>query len=227
MFFMDVADSGYMQRKNPNPWTLLLTDGGMRSLVATATYAQQTRLQSLYIHDGRTIDDLSIDAVRQQAAHYKVQKISELLMPHLMKQTVKSSDGSEGGTHPLRWQQLILAACSVAMQSKADQIIWPVQALEAKLSAKITENILLLQEMVQIEMGSDIAIETPFIDVTDKQLVELGHQLEVPWEIARSCQYQSTDPCGSCLGCAQRRQAFRSAGMHDPQTEVTQEVKVH
>ena len=55
--------------------------------------------------------------------------------------------------------------------------------------------------------------------VTDKQMIELGGQLDVPWHLAWSCRMHADRPCRVCAGCRRRIRSFESAGMSDPLDE--------
>lgn len=203
-----------MEKTNANPWTILLNDGGMRSVVAASKYHETYRLLSVFVHDGRAVDALSLDAVKLQHEQFGIAKLVELLMPHLNAPTGKSAAGNP---HPLRWQQLLLAAGSVASQFNAERIIWPVQiGSDLDKLTQVHETLLMIQQIIRLEVKRPLTIETPFIDLSDRQLVEIGHQMNVHWEATRSCMHKSNDPCGTCRGCARRRQAFTKAGITDP-----------
>ena len=208
-----------MEQNTSHPWTILLNDGGMRSLVATAKFVNQYRLLGLFIHDGRAVDALSYDAMNKQMEHYNVPKFKELLIPHLNSPTTKEESQNP---HPLRWQQLLVAAANIAVQFHAKQIIWPVQiGADVDQLSKVVESVLLLQQLIKLEVNRPIAIETPFLDFTDRQLVEVGHQMNVPWELSRSCQQKSNEFCGTCFPCRKRSQAFLAAGVKDPLLQTT------
>ncbi len=65
-------------------------------------------------------------------------------------------------------------------------------------------------------------IETPLLELTDQQVVELGGQLDVPWKLAWSCQFHGDKPCRVCDPCRRRQRAFDAAGVIDPVLAVTQ-----
>jgi len=64
--------------------------------------------------------------------------------------------------------------------------------------------------------GTPVKIETPIIDKTKKEIVELGKQLEVPFENTWSCYSDADVPCGTCESCLFRIKAFEEAGIIDP-----------
>ena len=56
----------------------------------------------------------------------------------------------------------------------------------------------------------------PFVEKTKGEIVKLGTELGVPYELTWSC-YQGHDVhCGACGTCVERREAFMQAGVEDP-----------
>ena len=64
--------------------------------------------------------------------------------------------------------------------------------------------------------GHQVKIETPVIDRTKKEIVEIGYRLDVPFELTWSCYKNGNEPCGKCESCLFRIQAFEGAGVVDP-----------
>lgn len=61
-----------------------------------------------------------------------------------------------------------------------------------------------------------IEIKTPLIRKTKVQIVRLGKQLGVPFELTWSCYRGARHPCGKCDSCYFRAKGFREAGIEDP-----------
>jgi 7-cyano-7-deazaguanine synthase len=66
--------------------------------------------------------------------------------------------------------------------------------------------------------GNDIAIHAPLIDLTKRQIIELGHRLGVDYSLTTSCYDPGADgrACGRCDACLLRRKGFSDAGINDP-----------
>jgi 7-cyano-7-deazaguanine synthase len=61
-----------------------------------------------------------------------------------------------------------------------------------------------------------VTLRRPFVDLTKADIVRLGTELGVPFELTWSC-YQGTEVhCGECGTCVERREAFLLAGVPDP-----------
>ena len=61
-------------------------------------------------------------------------------------------------------------------------------------------------------------IHTPLISLSKAEIVRLGHELGVPFEITLSCYDPdpSGRPCGECDSCILRARGFEQAGLPDP-----------
>ena len=64
-----------------------------------------------------------------------------------------------------------------------------------------------------------IRITTPIIDQSKPEVLRLGEQLGVNWELTFSCYNDvEGEPCGECPACIEREEAFEEAGISDPLT---------
>jgi len=61
-----------------------------------------------------------------------------------------------------------------------------------------------------------VEIKDPFIGMKKKDIVLLGNQLGVPFELTYSCYKGGEKHCGKCGTCVERREAFNLAGVPDP-----------
>ncbi len=64
--------------------------------------------------------------------------------------------------------------------------------------------------------GQSIRIMAPLLHMTKKEIVLLGHELNVPFESTWSCYEGGSRPCGTCDSCILRAKGFREAGIPDP-----------
>lgn len=67
-----------------------------------------------------------------------------------------------------------------------------------------------------------ISIRTPLIEMTKKQIIELGLKLGVDYAITTSCYDPGSDgeACGHCDACQLRLRGFEEAGSSDPASYV-------
>lgn len=64
--------------------------------------------------------------------------------------------------------------------------------------------------------GHSITIETPILDMSKKEIVQLGMQLKAPLELTWSCYNGGQKACGKCDSCTLRLNGFKDAGLNDP-----------
>ncbi len=61
-----------------------------------------------------------------------------------------------------------------------------------------------------------VELKAPFIDKTKAEIVKLGLELEVPYEMTWSCYKGDEMPCRECPTCIEREEAFTLNGVKDP-----------
>jgi 7-cyano-7-deazaguanine synthase len=74
-----------------------------------------------------------------------------------------------------------------------------------------------------VEGTTPIRINTPLLDLTKRQIVELGRSLGVDHAMTLSCYdpSESGEACGHCDACTLRLKGFAEAGVSDPATYRT------
>ena len=204
--------------------TLILSSGGLRSLVATAlvhSRAEKQRLSLLHLVDGRENAALRLRHAQRQAEHYHAGRVYELDLPHLYGHGHgKQPDGSPMGA--LLTPQTLITALAHAKLEQAGTVVWPIAFdADATAMARATEQIELCDHLAQTEAPDPAGeqrprLEAPLLEMTDQQLVELGAQLDVDWTAAWTCMLAGEAPCHACLACRRRKQAFDKAGLIDP-----------
>jgi len=69
-----------------------------------------------------------------------------------------------------------------------------------------------------VEGTQPIRIRTPLIDLTKRQIIDLGRSLGVDYAMTTSCYDPAPDgaACGHCDACQLRLKGFAEAGLSDP-----------
>lgn len=198
---------------------VVLNGGGLRSLAALATVAGRQRVATVFVHDGRTGSDHFHQAAVDQAKHYNVDRTVELALPHLRPPSSVKTLEKPQGYAPMASAQLLLAAAGAAAQMGGTRLIWPVQpGPEYTHLSAVSETIMLVEDLMHTTLGeAAITVETPLLEMTDRQVIEVGHKMDVSWSLARTCLSERAQPCQNCWGCDRRWRAFDEAGIEDPQ----------
>ncbi len=61
-----------------------------------------------------------------------------------------------------------------------------------------------------------LEVVNPLQGLSKAEVIRLGMELRVPLEKTWSCNWDNDEPCGECLSCRQRAEAFEEAGVEDP-----------
>jgi 7-cyano-7-deazaguanine synthase len=64
--------------------------------------------------------------------------------------------------------------------------------------------------------GTAMSIEAPFSGRAKSEMLRIGAELGVPFELTWSCYFNGLKHCGKCESCVNRKRAFKEAGMRDP-----------
>ena len=208
-----------MERKSH---IVVMHNGGVRSLVACALLLGDEpapRLTLVHIDDGRDARLTRRSFMRKQAQALGITRVTELAVPHLFGHGYgRAPDGGPLGQ--LTRPQLLLAAIAEARYQQAEAVVWPISVNgDATRGAQATEQAVLCEHLAQNEAETSPRIETPLIEMTDQQVIEVGGQLGVDWSLAWSCARPGETPCQACGGCRRRSQAFERAGVIDPLLE--------
>lgn len=64
--------------------------------------------------------------------------------------------------------------------------------------------------------GHPLVVEAPLIDLTKREIVDLGLKLDAPLDRTWTCYQGGEAQCGACDACQLRRKGFDEAGVEDP-----------
>ena len=73
-----------------------------------------------------------------------------------------------------------------------------------------------MNEAIWEGSGHQLRIEAPFVGITKAEVVRMGLEIGVPYELTWSCYEGGEAPCGRCATCLDRAAAFRANGAEDP-----------
>lgn len=133
---------------------------------------------------------------------------------------LKKTDGSPVSTYvPFRNGLFLATAASIALSKGCGVIYYGAHADDAAGNAypdcsSAFQNA--ISEAVFVGSGNQLKVEAPFVNMTKAEVVEIGLELKVPYELTWSCYEGKEKPCGVCGTCIDRAEAFRLNGVEDP-----------
>lgn len=180
-----------------------------------------------------------IDSARAVAKHYGVElyelDLSEMFrfsdcsllkgsseeVPHeSYAQQLQETNGSPVSTYvPFRNGLFISSAAAIAISRGCSVIYYGAHSDDAAGNAypdcsETFNNA--MSEAVWVGSGNQVRIEAPFVSKTKADVVKMGLELGVPYELTWSCYEGGDVPCGKCGTCIDRAKAFAENGVSDP-----------
>ena len=205
---------------------IVLNNGSINSLVATALAAQKYRPIMIYV-DGAGVSARARAAYDQQVAHFKPYREHTIAMPFLSTMTPPQQSApivadprrpAPLGPQMLEMLPLIAAAVRFAAHHQSAAVFTGLRiGGQGDGLAQATEYGQVWNELIQIPCGQpELTLEMPLLELEPWQVVDLGFQVGAPFERAWSCMEDSVEPCWACQGCRIREVSFQQAGKADP-----------
>ena len=180
-----------------------------------------------------------IEAARKTAEYYGVEhlyldlepifrysdcsllKHSDREIPHeSYAEQLKETDGSPVSTYvPFRNGLFLSSAASIALSKECGVIYYGAHADDSAGFAYPDCSPVFNQAMNEAiweGSGHQLKIEAPFVNVSKAEVVRIGLELGVPYELTWSCYEGGEKPCGKCGTCIDRAAAFQANHVEDP-----------
>ena len=192
---------------------ILLNGGGMDSLVTLAyllkTYAPEDVI-SLHYWYGQKAYPKEVEACIDMAKWYKV-IAKEAQVADLRGSSITNGNPTNYDLpHYVPQRNLILLACAAAFAQSigVSAIAGGWQSADTQCPDVQTVWLQTAQRVIRNGGFPEFEILSPLKPLTKNEVISLGDDLGVPWDLAWSCFYSDQTPCGVCLGCSRRRKAF-------------------
>ena len=225
---------------------LVLSSGGVDSTtalgMAVAKYGSSNVI-ALSVSYGQK-HDKEVQAATAVAKHYGVEqlfldlsKIFRYSNSSLLKQSTEeipeesyaeqmkeTGGGKPGSTYvPFRNGLFLSSAASIALSRDCGVIYYGAHADDAAGCAypdcsPVFNNA--MNEAIYEGSGRQLRIEAPFVNMNKADVVKIGLELGVPYELTWSCYEGGEEPCGKCGTCIDRARAFAANGVADPAVKM-------
>lgn len=221
---------------------LVLSSGGVDSTtalgLAVSKYGAENVI-SLSISYGQK-HDKEIEAAKKVAAYYGVEQLfldlslifqysncsllkqsSEEIPEESYEEQIKKTNGEKPvSTYvPFRNGLFLSSAASIALSKDCSMIYYGAHADDAAgfaypdCSQDFYEA---MNQAVYEGSGHQLKIGAPFVKLNKAEVVKMGLELGVPYELTWSCYEGGDKPCGKCGTCLDRAKAFAANGVEDP-----------
>lgn len=120
---------------------------------------------------------------------------------------------------PFRNGLFLSSAASIALSNDCGVIYYGAHSDDAAGNAYpdcSTEFNDAMNRAIYLGSGDQLHIEAPFVELTKADVVKLGLELKVPYELTWSCYEGHDKPCGVCGTCRDRLAAFAANNAVDP-----------
>ena len=120
---------------------------------------------------------------------------------------------------PYRNGLFLSVAASIALSVDATEIYYGAHADDAILNAYPDTSIEFneaIAKAIYIGSGNKLTIVAPFINKSKADVVKIGLELKVPYDLTWSCYEGKDKACGKCGTCLDRLKAFAANGVKDP-----------
>jgi len=212
---------------------VVLASGGMDSAVTTAIANQTSRLALLHLNYGQRTAERELQAFKELAEFYQVEKTLVINVDHLSQIggssltdtdiaiTQADLESTEIPTSyvPFRNANLLAIATSWAEVISATKIFLGAVEEDSSGYPDCRREFYDAFEKV-IDAGTkpstQIEIVTPIITLKKYEIVLKGRELGVPFELTWSCYQHEDTACGVCDSCGFRLRGFEKAGLQDP-----------
>lgn len=133
---------------------------------------------------------------------------------------LEETEGAPVSTYvPYRNGLFLSSAASIALSYGCQEIYYGAHADDAAGNAYPDTSVAFnkaISEAIWLGSGNELKIVAPFIDKSKAEVVAMGLEVGVPFEMTWSCYEGHDKACGVCGTCRDRIKAFESNGIKDP-----------
>ncbi len=130
---------------------------------------------------------------------------------------LKKTNGSPVSTYvPFRNGLFLSAAASIALSKECCVIYYGAHHDDAAGNAypDCSEDFNnAMNSAISLGSGNRLRVEAPFVGIGKKDIVRIGKELGVPYNLTWSCYEGGEKPCGKCATCLDRKAAFLANGI--------------
>lgn len=216
---------------------LVVLSGGTDSAVALSMAVHETGregVDALFFNYGQKSEGYEWRAARELVDYYKLPNLMrEITIPDVF--AVNPLTGvqpiPEGALRelkpigpspvevPFRNGVMLSLAAALAVRLESRELWHGIHAEDGTEGAYPDNSRMFLEAMsavIYTGSGSRVRLISPFVVLTKTEVIDLGHRYEVPFHLTYTCYKGTMPPCGTCISCTARKEAFERNGLADP-----------
>jgi 7-cyano-7-deazaguanine synthase len=222
----------HIRDRKPPTTSVVLLSGGLDSAVLAAQEVRTYAIHPVYVASGLAWEEGEQQIVRallEKPPFNRSARVGPLSrLEFTMRDVYPGSHWAITGSPPAYDtpdEDVYLHGRNVALLSKA-----AVFAASRKISRVVVAHLAgnpfpdatpqffaALNKALSLGLAAPIEISAPFAHLHKPDVVNIGAELGVPFELTLSCMNPSgMTHCGLCSKCRERRDAFHDAGVKDP-----------
>ena len=119
---------------------------------------------------------------------------------------------------PFRNQMMLSICCAIAESLEANTVFHGAAQVDTQAGYWDGSNEFLdaINSLTSLNRKHRIKIEAPLIEMSKKEIIEWGTELDVNFGHTWTCYKGEEKACGECTACSSRLQGFIDAGYRDP-----------
>uniref|UniRef100_A0A7V4N3Z7 7-cyano-7-deazaguanine synthase n=1 Tax=Thermodesulfobacterium geofontis TaxID=1295609 RepID=A0A7V4N3Z7_9BACT len=210
---------------------IVLLSGGMDSAVCASVASQNYKLAFLHFQYGQKAQEKELECFYKLIEFFKPEKFQIVYLSFfkdfggssLISEELEIPEKQENGIPstyvPFRNGIFLSIATAWAEVIGAKKIFIGVNEIDFSGYPDCRKKFIeIFNQAMNIgtKPETQIEIETPIINLTKKEIVELGIKLKTPFHLTWSCYKGGEKACGKCDSCKLRLKAFKEAGIKDP-----------
>jgi len=209
--------------------TAVLLSAGLDSAVLAALEAAERTVHPIYVSTGLAWESREIAILERLLQHPVYARLSPLVQLRSpvddVYPTAHWALRGEPPAYDTPDEDVYLAGRNITLLSKAG--IYCAQHRLGRIAIgplagnpfpdATAEFFEAMSRALSLGLGERIEVAAPLASMHKRDVIRLGAELGVPFELTLSCMNpRELQHCGACSKCRERREAFREVGMTDP-----------
>lgn len=207
--------------------------GGMDSATLLGVLKDHYKYKHIYclgFNYGSKHNKYEIECAKALTKHYNVEYnlIEMPFINQLFKSNLLQTGGDipEGHYNDETMSKTVVPGRNIIFASILAGYAWSKGASDVALGVHLgdtvvyadcrTEFIKALDTCLYLGTDKRVNVIAPFIDMKKRDILKVGIQLNVPYNITRTCYKNQEFSCGHCGACCERLEAFNLLGIKDP-----------